>query len=124
MSRVQYRYGRILPALLDYTAKKLSKAPNSERAKLFTIPKAALQEQITNNTASQRASASASVAPESREAFAEHLESEAAAFKTRTGYIIKKASGAWLNPKKATKEVDPEKESKKADENWLKKYGP
>ena len=104
------------------------KAPDSEHAKLFTIPKAAVQERQKTNRISLKEEASGTVGEDQRESFAEHIESEQAMFKSRTGYVMKKngsASGsAWGAAKKGAKKVDPTKESKKTGEAWLKKLGP
>ena len=91
---------------------------------MFTIPAAAVQTHIKTNGVSRKERATATVAPENREALAEMLDTES--FKCKTGYVIKNGAntGKWLNKQKQEKQPDPEKENKKGGESWLKKLVP
>ena len=64
------------------------KAPDSEHAKLFTIPKAALQERTKSNRIDAKETASGTIGEDQRASFAEHIESEQSLFKTRSGYVM------------------------------------
>ena len=105
----------------------LSKAPDSESAKLYTIPAAAVQQHKKVNSFSTATRASGFLGPESRASAVEHLESELAAFKCKPGYIMKKNGAAEKvvavkKPKKEKGEADNKGiDEKKTAENLLKR---